>query len=167
MIDWRRVTGHVLRCSVGPLALAGFLLPWGHGDGTLAAVEFTGFSLVRFTGHVQAAGIDGTTTGAAFAGRILTMAVAVAAAWQTVLAPWARWHFAYRWSGWYLVFAAAALAVTGLVRSGFVMPPPGLACVVAGGAAYLLGRDSARRPHTAGGAPASHAAPDDSPVPRP
>ena len=44
---------HAARLVVGPLALAGFLLPWAHGPGILAANEFTGFTLVGFAGRLQ------------------------------------------------------------------------------------------------------------------
>ena len=128
-----------LRLAAGPLALAGFFLPWAHGPGPFAATEFTGFTLVGFAGRLQALDLSLAQGGMLWAARLVILGVAVSAAWQTLLAPVHRWHFAYAPSGWYLVGAAALLAGVGLARSGVVLPPLGLALVVAGALCFVGG----------------------------
>ena len=123
--------------SVGPLALAGFFLPWAHGPGPLAATEFTGYKLVGYAGRLQALDLSPSASGALWAIRLVILAVAVAAVWQTVLAPWARHHPMYRWSGWYLVLLGALCAALGVARHGVVAPPPGLALLLVAGGVFL------------------------------
>ncbi len=132
----RRLAGR-LRLAAGPLALVGFFLPWAHGPGAFAATEFTGFTLVGFTGRLQALDLSLLGGGLLWAVRLLILGVAVSAAWQMLLAPAHRAHFAYPVSGWYLAVSAGLLAVTGLLRSGIEVPPLGLALVVAGGLCFL------------------------------
>lgn len=127
-----------LRVAAGPLALAGFFLPWAHGPGALAATEFTGFTLVGFAGRLQALELSILAGGVLWAARLVILGVAIAAAWQTLLAPAHRGHIAYPLSGWYLVSAAVLLSLTALFRSGFEVPPLGLALVVAGGVCFLV-----------------------------
>lgn len=139
-----------LRFAAGPLALAGFFLPWAHGPGPLAATEFTGFTLVGFAGRLQALDLSLAQGGTLWGIRLLILGVAVSAAWQTLLAPMHRWHFAYAPSGWYLVGAAAVLACVGLARSGVAVPPLGLALVLAGAGCFagaLLGRQPSPEAH--------------------
>lgn len=123
---------------VGPLALVGFFLPWAQGPGPLAATEFTGYKLVGYAGRLQALDLSTSASGVLWAFRLIILAVAVAAVWQTLLAPWARHHPVYRWSGWYLVLLATLLAALGVARHGIVAPPPGLALVLAAGAVFLV-----------------------------
>jgi hypothetical protein len=124
------------RISVGPLALAGFFLPWAHGPGPLAATEFTGYKLVGYAGRLQALDLSPSQSGTLWAIRLLILGVAVAAVWQSVLAPWARHHPVYRWSGWYLVLLAAICAALGVARHGIVAPPPGLALLLVAAAVF-------------------------------
>lgn len=129
-----------LRYAAGPLALAGFFLPWAQGPGAFAATEFTGFTLVGFAGRLQALDLTVAQGGALWAIRLAILGVAVAGAWQTLLAPMHRRHFAYAPSGWYLLTTAAVLVVLGLTRAGLTIPPPGLALVVAGAVCFLAAR---------------------------
>ena len=55
LIAWQRRAA-LLRFAAGPLALAGFFLPWASGPGPYTATEFTGFTLVGFAGRLQ--GLD-------------------------------------------------------------------------------------------------------------
>ncbi|MBI5948990.1 MAG: hypothetical protein HY875_12700 [Chloroflexi bacterium] len=133
----------IARICAGPLALAGFFLPWAQGPGPLAATSFSGFGLVGFAGRLQALDLAPAQSGALLAARLLVLGVAVAAAWQCALAPAHRWHPVYAISGWYVAgFAALAIAL-GASRSGLTVPPVGLALLVAGGALFAaaeLGR---------------------------
>ena len=123
--------------SAGPLALAGFFLPWASGPGALAGTEFSGFTMVGFAGRLQALDLSLTAGGTLLAIRLALLGVAVAAAWQTILAPAHRSHFGYGVSGWYLSVAALALGAIGLARSGLVVPPPGLACLFVAAAIFV------------------------------
>ena len=126
--------------AAGPLALAGFFLPWAHGPGAFAATEFTGFTLVGFAGRLQALELSIFQGGILWAARLAILGVVIAGAWQTLLAPAHRLHFAYPLSGWYIVVAGGVLTVVGLVRSGLETPPLGLALVVAAGLCFLGSR---------------------------
>jgi hypothetical protein len=117
--------------------LAGFFLPWAHGPGAFAATEFTGFTLVGFAGRLQALELSLLQGGLLWAARLVILGVAIAATWQTLLAPLHRAHIAYPVSGWYLAIFAALLTFAGLARSGPELPPLGLALVVAGGLCFL------------------------------
>ena len=114
------------RIAVGPLALLAFFLPWAHGPGPLAATEFTGYRLVGYAGRLQALDFSVSQGVALWAARLLILAVAVAATWQTMLAPRHRANPVYPISGWYLVALAGAAFGIGLARAGVVVPPPGL-----------------------------------------
>ena len=133
-----------LRLAAGPLALAGFFLPWAHGPGAFAATEFTGFTLVGFAGRLQALDLSVLQGGVLWAARLVILGVAIAGTWQTLLAPGHRTHFAYPVSGWYLAVAAGVLSFAGLARSGLELPPLGLALVVAGGVCFLASTIGAR-----------------------
>ncbi len=138
-MSWRRLLNS-WRVAVGPLALAGFFLPWAHGPGVLAANEFTGFMLVGFAGRLQQLDLSLTVGGGLWLARLVILGVAIAGAWQTLLAPMHRWHLGYAISGWYLVGFAALGCVVGVAKSGVVMPPPGLALVLAAGVLFLVSR---------------------------
>lgn len=144
---WRRRIGW-LRFGVGPLALAGFFLPWASGPGALAGTEFSGFTLVGFAGRLQALDLSFAAGGTLWAIRIAILGVAVAGAWQTVLAPRHHGHFAYPVSGWYLVGFAAICIVIGLAREGLTAPPVGLACVVGAGLCFAFAWKNRRTPQT-------------------
>ena len=122
---------------MGPLALAGFFLPWAEGPGFLAGHTFSGFTLVGFAGRLHALDLGTAGSGALLAARLAILGVAVAAAWQTVLAPAHRAHAGYALSGWYLVAATLALLAIGLARSGVQLPPGGLAALSAAAALYV------------------------------
>jgi hypothetical protein len=134
----------LVRLAAGPLALAGFFLPWTSGPGPLAGTEFTGFTLVGFAGRLQALDLSLTAGGILLAARLALLGVAVAAVWQTLLAPAHQGHFGYWISGWYLAAAALVLGGIGIARSGVMLPPLGLGLVMLGaasfGAAWLAGR---------------------------
>jgi hypothetical protein len=157
------------RVSVGPLALAGFFLPWAQGPGPLAATEFTGYKLVGYAGRLQALDLSVSASGALWVIRLMILGVAVAAVWQIALAPWARHHPAYRLSGWYLVLLAALCAVLGIARHGIVIPSAGVGVMMAAAVVFVLAEVVAlrRRPVPAEGvvvdaAPlAEYAAPDE------
>ncbi len=133
------------RICVGPLALAAFFLPWAQGPGPLAATEFTGYKLVSYAGRLQALDLSPSASGVLWTIRLIILAVAVAAVWQTVLAPWARHHPVYRWSGWYLVLLAAVCAALGIARHGVVLPPVGLALLLIAAGLFLAAELAARR----------------------
>ncbi|MGE3073529.1 MAG: hypothetical protein AB7N24_05500 [Dehalococcoidia bacterium] len=133
---WRRVA--LVRLGAGPLAFAGFFLPWATGPGPFAATDFTGFTLVGFAGRLQALDLSVTAGATLWFARLAILGVAIAAAWQTVLAPRHRRHFGYPASGWYLVAAATVLVTIGLLRRGFTLPPSGFTLVVAAGLCFLL-----------------------------
>lgn len=119
-----------LRLSVGPLALAGFFLPWTHGIGPLASTDFTGFRLFGFAGRLQALDLTPAQDGVLWLFRLLILGVAIAALWHTLLAPAHRRHRAYALSGWYLAAFGAVAALLGLLRAGVTTPPLGLALLV-------------------------------------
>lgn len=124
------------RLAVGPLALAAFFLPWAHGPGPLAATEFTGYRLVGYAGRLQALDLSIAQGAGLWVIRILILAVAVAAAWQTMLAPRHRAHPVYPLSGWFLVALAGTALGIGVARSGVVVPPPGLLLLGLAGALF-------------------------------
>jgi hypothetical protein len=117
----------LLRVLVGPIALLGFFLPWAHGPGVLAANEFTGYTLVGVAGRFQQLDLGFIAGNALVAGRLAVLGFAIAALWQTLLAPWFAWHVAYAISGWYLVAMAVVALGIGIARAGLVPPPSGLA----------------------------------------
>lgn len=134
---WKRRAGFV-RLGAGPLAIAGFFLPWAHGPGPFAANEFTGFTLVGFAGRLQALDLSIAQGGMLWAVRLAILGVAIAGAWQLLLAPVHRMHFGYRLSGWYLVAVAGFCGAIGLARSGLEVPPAGLMCLAFAAACFLL-----------------------------
>lgn len=136
------------RLMVGPLALAGFFLPWATGPGPFAATEFTGFTLVGFAGRLQALNLSGAQGGFLWAIRLAILAVAIAAVWQLILAPRHRHHFGYPLSGWYLASAGAFCVAIGLARSGLAVPPTGLACLMGASLSFVVAWASSRRSAT-------------------
>lgn len=130
----------LLRLGAGPLALAGFFLPWATGPGPFAATDFTGFTLVGFAGRLQALDLSVTAGAMLWAVRLAILGVVVAATWQSVLAPRHHGHFGYPASGWYLVAAAAVLLVIGILRTGLVVPPAGFGMIVAAAGCFLVSR---------------------------
>ena len=136
----RRQVAALLRMSVGPLAVVGFFLPWAHGPGVLAANHFTGFSLVGFAGRLQQLDLSLTVGGGLWTARLAILGVAIAGAWQTLLAPLHSWHPGYPASGWYLVVFSALAAAIGVAKSGPAFPPLGLACVIASAVLFLVAR---------------------------
>jgi hypothetical protein len=142
-----------LRLAAGPLALAGFFLPWTDGPGLLVSATFTGFSLLRFTGDLQGLELSFAAGGGLWLARLALVGVPVAATWQLALAPRLRWHPGYRISGWYLTaFTALALGI-GLWRVGLSLPRPGLALLAAGALCFLAAqlKESRRAAGGAGG----------------
>lgn len=146
---WKRRAA-LLRLGVGPLAIAGFFLPWAHGPGPFAANEFTGFTLVGFAGRLQALDLSLAQGGMLWAIRLAILGVVVAGAWQLLLAPAHRMHFGYPLSGWYLVVAAGFCLAIGVMRSGFETPPVGLAFLGAAAALFLASRWLAPVPRATG-----------------
>lgn len=133
------------RVAVGPLALAGFFLPWAHGPGVFAANEFTGFALLGFAGRLQA--LDFSLLGGSllWLARLSILGVVIASAWQTLLAPRHHWHRGYGLSGWYLaVFTLVALAL-GAAKSGPAVPPSGLALLLAASLLFIASSRATRR----------------------
>ncbi|MCC7090100.1 MAG: hypothetical protein M9925_14445 [Chloroflexi bacterium] len=124
------------RLAVGPLALAAFFLPWAHGPGPLAATEFTGYRLVGYAGRLQALDFSVSQGAVLWSVRMVILAVAVAATWQTLLAPRHRSNPVYPISGWYLVALAGVALGIGVARAGVVVPPPGLLLLGLAGALF-------------------------------
>ena len=135
-----------MRLGVGPMAIAGFFLPWAHGPGPFAANQFTGFTLVGFAGRLQALDLSLAQGGTLCAIRLAILGVVIAGAWQMLLAPAHRSHPAYPISGWYVVAAAGICLSIGVLRAGVSVPPAGLGLIAAAAvlfvAATLLGRAS-------------------------
>lgn len=124
------------RLAVGPIALVAFFLPWAHGPGPLAATEFTGYRLVGYAGRLQALEVSVSQGAALWFVRMIILAVAVAATWQTLLAPRHRSNPVYPISGWYLVALAGVALSIGVARAGVVVPPPGLLLLGLAGALF-------------------------------
>lgn len=136
------------RWLAGPLVLAGFFLPWGHGPGVLAANEFSGFKLVGFAGHLQQLDLGFATGSGLWLARVALLAIPVTATWLTVLAPRHSRHPAYRLSGWYVVaFTAFALGI-GAVRDGVVIPPTGLALLAVGAVLFVASEAASTLAHS-------------------
>lgn len=132
--------GVMARLVVGPMAVVGFFLPWTHGVGPLAANDFTGFRLAGYAGRLQALDLSLAQGGILLLVRLLIVGVAVAGAWQMLLAPRHHWHGVYVASGWYLAgFAAVSLGL-GLLNAGITVPPVGLALVVGAGVVFVANR---------------------------
>ncbi|MFN0146079.1 MAG: hypothetical protein ACKVT1_06180 [Dehalococcoidia bacterium] len=151
-MDLRRAVASGCSLAAGPLAMVGFFLPWADGPGVLSSTTFSGFSLVRFTGHLRQLDLSLAQGGLLWLVRLAILAVPIAAAWQAALAPRLRWHVAYTWSGWYLVaFACVALAM-GLWRVGLTGPPSGLALIAAAALCFVAGQLAGHRLDEAGSA---------------
>lgn len=127
------------RLSAGPLALAGFFLPWTEGPGGLASVDFSGYGLARFSGRLMDLELGLTWTAALVAFRVLIVGVAVAATLQALLSPVFGWHRAHTISGWYLVVAAPAAFGLCLALSGGLVVGPGVMLLIAGALAFASG----------------------------
>jgi len=140
---WRGVLA-AGRLGVGPLAVAGFFLPWAHGPGPLAGSEFTGYGLVGYAGRLQALELSLTAGAALWLARLLVLAVAVAGTWQIMLAPRHRTHPIYGLSGWYLVALAGVTLGIGLSRTGPGVPPAGLFLLGLAGGLFALAELAAR-----------------------
>lgn len=126
------------RLVVGPLAAAAFFLSWGTGSGPLAAVDFSGYRLVAFTGSLNVL-VDGAAPTALLASlRLAILAVVIAAVWNTILAPTFRWHPLYVISGWYLSAAGLALVTLTLMRGNVTQPPAGVLLMAAAAAIFAL-----------------------------
>jgi hypothetical protein len=140
---WRRRLA-LVRVAAGPLALAAFFLPWASGPGPLAGTEFSGFTMLGFAGRLQALDLSLAAGGVLWLIRLALLGVAIAALWQTLLAPAHRSHFGYPVSGWYLTVAALVAGAIGFARSGFVVPSAGLACLVLAAILFLAASIAAR-----------------------
>ena len=138
-MSWRGLAS-AGRLAVGPLAVAGFFLPWSHGPGSLAANEFTGFTLVGFAGRLQQLELSLVVGGGLWVARLAILGVVIAGAWQTLLAPMHRWHAFYAISGWYLVGFALMACGVGVAKSGVVFPPIGLGLVLLAALAFVVAR---------------------------
>lgn len=136
----RRAAASAFGGAVGPLAMAGFFLPWADGPGLLSSATFSGFSLVRFAGDLRQLDLSLAEGGLLWLARLAILAVPVAGAWQILLAPRLRWHVMYGCSGWYLVaFAGVTLAI-GAGRRGLVVPPAGLGMLFAAAACFAVSK---------------------------
>ena len=78
--------------------------------------------------------------GVLWAVRLAILGVAISGAWQLLLAPFSREHFAYPLSGWYVVAAAGTVAVVGVIRAGWTLPPSGLLCIMLAATCFLFAR---------------------------
>ena len=133
------------RVAVGPLALAGFFLPWAHGPGVFAANEFTGFTLLGFAGRLQA--LDFSLLGGSllWLARLAILSVIIAGAWQTLLAPTHHWHRGYDVSGWYLGLFTLTAVVLATAKSGIAVPPSGLALLILASLLFIAGSRATHR----------------------
>ena len=146
MNGWSRLQ-RPLRLLVGPLALAGFFLPWAHGPGLLAANQFTGFRLVGVARRFQELDLGWAAGDAILVLRFGVLGVAIAALWQTILSPSWCWHLGYRLSGWYLVAAALVAATVGILRVGLAIPPLGLLLVTTAAGLFVVCELLRHAPH--------------------
>lgn len=140
----RRLAGVILGVVSGPLALAGFFLPWAKGPGVLAGSEFSGYGLVGFAGRLQQLDLTPAEGGLLAAGRLAILLVAVAAVWLALLSPWARRHPLRRAAGWYMVGFALIAAGIGLAAGGPGLPASGLGLVFVAALAFAAGELLAR-----------------------
>lgn len=143
------------RLAAGPLALAGFFLPWTEGPGALASVNFSGYELAGYSGRLMALELGLTWTAALITFRALIVGVAVTAALNALLSPAFRWHPAHTISGWYLVVAAPASFVFCLALSGDLVVRPGVLLLIAGALAYASG-EVLGQPRLPGREPGAH-----------
>jgi len=132
------------RLAAGPLALAGFLLPWAHGPGVLSAVEFSGFDLVGYAGRLRQLDLAPEEGAALWAIRMAVLAVGVAAACHAFVAVADRRHAAYVLSGGYLLATAIVALIVAIARSGVTAPPAGLALWFAGAGLFALSEGATR-----------------------
>lgn len=137
------------RAAVGPLAFVAFFSDWVEGSGALAGHAFSGFDLVAFTGRLQTLDLAPWESALLWAVRLGVLGVAIAAAWQCVLAPGLLRHPAYAVSGWYLAIAAVLVMIIGVARDGLALPPGGPLLALAAGAFVLASRTTS----SAGAAP--------------
>ena len=133
-----------LRVLVGPAAMAAFFLPIARGPSLLSAYRFSGLDLVTLTGRLQTLDLDTGEEAGLWAFRIGLLCIPIAAAWQTLLAPYHRWHPGYAISGWFLVAVAAILLATESVNTGVGWPASGLLLLIAAAVTFagsaVLGR---------------------------
>ena len=116
-----------------------------HGPSLLSPYRFTGLELVTLTGRLQTLDLNGGEQTTLWMLRIALICVPIAAAWQTLLAPFHRWHPGYAISGWFLVAASLLLVVVELARTAFSFATTGLVLLLAAAALFLLSRLLARR----------------------
>ncbi len=135
----------LLRIAAGPLAFVGFFLPWAHGPSVLAATRFSGFTLVGYTGRLQALDLPLIASGTLLLVRLIILMVAIAALWLALLAPRHRWHRAYLVSGWYLAITLVLALLIGILKSGVDIPPSGLLLWTLGALAFLFAEYSPKR----------------------
>jgi hypothetical protein len=128
---------HALPLLAGPLALAGFFLPWFEGTGLLAGERYNGYNALQFGAWLQHAGLSGPQELALQVGRGVAVGIIVAAIWLTITAPRMRDHAFYAIAGWYLVAAAITLVVAGFSWQGGAVPQPGLATILAAALCWL------------------------------
>jgi len=133
-----------LRLAAGPAALVGFFLPWAEGPGALASVDFSGYSLVGFTGHLWALDLGPGGTAALLAVRLAVLSVGVAALLHAVAAAGLRWHPAYRVTGWWLVMAAPGALLLSTALSGELAPRAGTALLAGGAVSFVTGEAASR-----------------------
>jgi hypothetical protein len=126
------------RMTVGPLALVAFFLSWGTGSGPLAAVDFSGYRLVAFTGSLDVLADGAAPAVLLLLLRLSILGVAVAAVWQTLLAPIFRWHPMYAISGWYLAAAGIVLVTLTLSRGDVTSPPAGAVLLAVAAGLFVL-----------------------------
>ena len=139
-----RIAATLARIASGPLALGGFFLPWTHGPGVLSARTFSGYDLVGAADRLRQLELS-PGQGVALVGvRLGILAIAIAATWLTLLAPWHSRHIAYIASGWYLAIAVLVALTIGIIRAGLVLPPAGLALWLLGAGLFIAG--VSRRP---------------------
>lgn len=133
------------RLLVGPLAAVAFFLSWGTGSGPLAAIDFSGYRLVAFTGALDVL-VDGAApTALLTALRLAILAVVIAAVWHSLLAPVFRWHPLYVITGWYLVATGLALVILTVARGNLTHPPAGVLLMATAAALFALVELSARQ----------------------
>jgi hypothetical protein len=127
----------------GPAALASFWLPWFEGHGVLTGERYNGYDMLQFGAWLQSAGLEAGANVALETARVLAIGIVVAGFWLTVLAVRHDDHLLARCGGWYLSFAAVALAGASLYWEGPAVPQPGVTLL--GAAAWLWASPSISR----------------------
>lgn len=143
-----RLASGGLRMAAGPLAIAGFFLPWFEGRGPLSGRRYDGYDLLQFGAWLHGADLSPAADLLLEAARLLAVGIVVSGLWLTLLGPRRRGHPLRTAAGAYLVGAATVLWTASAAWHGSLLPLPGTGLVAAGAAVFLASAAS-HRPYSA------------------